>query len=428
MSLPFHPLANIFPLIEGHEFDELVASIKANGLRDPIAVHDGLVIDGRNRQRACEAAEVACVYHPLPADADPLQFVLDRNLKRRHLNESQRADVAAKLANLSHGGDRSEQAANLPLEPAERPAITQAEAAQMLNVSERLVRAAKAVHDHGTPELRQSISRGHIAVSAAAAAAKFEPETQRRIAAEAEAGKENVVRTVIKQKARAVREIELGAKQAALPQKKYGVILADPEWRFEPYSRETGMDRAPENHYPTSAWDQIAERPVASIAADDCVLFLWATVPLLPEAISVLIEWGFTYKSHCIWDKMIPGTGYWFRNQHEILLVGTRGKPPAPSYGTQLPSIVQAARGEHSAKPELILDWIDRTFPSLPKIELNRRGAAPPGWDAWGNETELTDGAPQMGAVVAPAPEESTGAGALSGDGYEIPALLRRTA
>src|SRR6202000_2117682 len=138
----------------------------------------------------------------------------------------------------------------------------------------------------------------------------------------------------------------------ALPNKRYGVILADPEWRFEPYSRETGMDRAADNHYPTSDTEAIAARDVEKIAAPDCVLFLWATAPMLPQALQVMQAWGFAYKSHCIWAKDLVGTGYWFRNQHELLLVGTRGDIPAPAMGTQAKSILQAAVGRHSEKPE----------------------------------------------------------------------------
>ena len=89
-------------------------------------------------------------------------------------------------------------------------------------------------------------------------------------------------RTLAKQKLRQERERALAKKIRALPNKRYGVILADPEWRFEPYSRVTGMDRAADNHYPTQTLDQIAALDVASIAADDCVLFLWATAPMLP--------------------------------------------------------------------------------------------------------------------------------------------------
>jgi N6-adenosine-specific RNA methylase IME4 len=186
---------------------------------------------------------------------------------------------------------------------------------------------------------------------------------------------------------RAERELELAAKQVGLPTKRYGVIVADPEWRFEPYSRETGMDRAADNHYPTSATEIIAQRDVASIAAEDCVLFLWATVPMLREALQVMDAWGFTYKSHAIWNKVHIGTGYWFRNQHELLLVGTKGDIPAPAMGEQFASVLTIARKEHSAKPEQFLELIEQYFPTLPKIELNRRGPPRPSWHAWGNET-----------------------------------------
>lgn len=184
---------------------------------------------------------------------------------------------------------------------------------------------------------------------------------------------------------RAERERDLAAKQAALPNKRYGVIYADPEWRFEVYSRETGMDRAADNHYPTSGTDEICARPVANIAADDCALFLWATVPMLPDALRVMSAWGFEYKSHCIWAKDRIGTGYWFRNQHEILLVGTKGSVPAPAMGTQIESLVDAPVGKHSEKPVKFYELIESYFPTLPKIELNAR-AARPGWDAWGYE------------------------------------------
>jgi N6-adenosine-specific RNA methylase IME4 len=185
---------------------------------------------------------------------------------------------------------------------------------------------------------------------------------------------------------RAKRERDLAEKQTALPTKKYGVIVADPEWRFEPWSRETGMDRAADNHYPTSCLDVIKARDVASIAAPDCVLFLWATAPMLPHALVVMAAWGFDYRSHFVWIKDKFGTGYWNRSQHELLLVGVRGKIPAPAMGTQWKSIFPGAVEQHSAKPEAAFLLIERYFPTLPKIELNRRGPPRAGWHAWGNE------------------------------------------
>ena len=100
---------------------------------------------------------------------------------------------------------------------------------------------------------------------------------------------------VEKKERRAKREAELGELQRALPTKRYGVILADPPWRFEPYSRATGMDCAANSHYPTSGLEEIKALDVASIAAPDCVLFLWATVPMLPQAHEAMAAWGFKY-------------------------------------------------------------------------------------------------------------------------------------
>lgn len=191
--------------------------------------------------------------------------------------------------------------------------------------------------------------------------------------------------TAEKKSRRAAREIELGAKQMALPEARFGVILADPEWKFETYSEETGMDRSADNHYPTSSLEAIKSRDVGSLAADDSICWLWATVPMLLEGIEVLKAWGFEYKSHLIWNKDRVGTGYWFRNKHELLLIGTRGRIPAPAMGEQFPSVIDAPVGEHSAKPEIFYEIIEAYFPTLPKIELNARTARP-GWVRWGYE------------------------------------------
>lgn len=190
-----------------------------------------------------------------------------------------------------------------------------------------------------------------------------------------------------KKQRRAERERALAIKQTALPDKKFGVILADPEWKFETYS-ENGMDRAADNHYPTSTTETIMAREVRNIAADDCILFLWATAPMIFHAGRVMEAWGFEYKSQIVWNKDRIGTGFWFRNKHEILLVGTRGKIPAPAPGSQWASVIDAPVGPHSAKPEVFIELIEAYFPNLPKIELNRRGPPRHGWDAWGYESE----------------------------------------
>jgi N6-adenosine-specific RNA methylase IME4 len=79
------------------------------------------------------------------------------------------------------------------------------------------------------------------------------------------------------------------------------------------------------------------------------------------------------------------GTGYWFRNKHELLLVGTRGDVPAPAPGTQFASVIEAAVGAHSAKPIAFAEMIEEMFPTLPALELFARSPRE-GWDVWWNE------------------------------------------
>lgn len=202
---------------------------------------------------------------------------------------------------------------------------------------------------------------------------------------------------------RAEREVELARKLQAMPDKRYGVIYADPEWRFEPRSRETGMDRAADNHYPTSELEEIKARDVAGIAADDCVLFLWATAPMLPQALEVMAAWGFEYITHMIWRKLYPGsqtgTGYWFRGVHELLLVGRRGDIPAPAMGEQWASVKPADVGDHSEKPDIFRQMIEQYYPNLPKIELNARRTAK-GWDLWGYEAPEDDATESAAPVL----------------------------
>jgi N6-adenosine-specific RNA methylase IME4 len=193
---------------------------------------------------------------------------------------------------------------------------------------------------------------------------------------------------------RTVRERELGAKLQALQIKKYGAVLEDFEWDQEVWSRETGMDRHAANHYAVSenahTPEEIVERTKdrAACAADDCAWFMWTTVPHLANAIDVMRLRGFKYVSSWAWDKINVGTGYWNRNRHEILLLGIKGKVPCPAPGQQWESLLSVPSTEHSAKPEQFLEMIEQYFPTLPKIELNRRGPPRPGWDAWGNEAE----------------------------------------
>ena len=162
--MKFHPLADLFPLMEGTEFDELAASIKAHGLRDAITLLDGTILDGRNRFRACEKAGVEARFEQFTGH-DPHAFVADKNLHRRNLNETQRALIAGKMANLTKGGDRRSDQFKTEISGLN---ISNKKAAELLNVSEDMVGFAKTVLKHGTAEEIKAIERGDAAVSTVA--------------------------------------------------------------------------------------------------------------------------------------------------------------------------------------------------------------------------------------------------------------------
>lgn len=177
-SLVSHPVADIFPMLPTDELKQLTDDIRVHGLLEPIQLLDGMILDGRNRYAACKLAGVRPAFIDFDGD-DALGFVISKNLHRRHLSESQRAVVAARLANMKRGGDRPSvtdtnfEDANLHL----RNEIRQSEAAEMLNVSPRSVASVKAI-ERDAPELIPQIEQGEITVHGAIVAIHEREEGQ----------------------------------------------------------------------------------------------------------------------------------------------------------------------------------------------------------------------------------------------------------
>ena len=139
-----HPLAEIFPLINEDSFVALKGDIAAHGLHEPIWLYEGQILDGRHRYRACRELGLDCPTQPYTGD-DPLGFMLSMNLQRRHLNESQRAMVAAKIATMRQGERTDmEPSANLPK-------VSQSKAADKMNISVRTLADAKKVQAEAQP-------------------------------------------------------------------------------------------------------------------------------------------------------------------------------------------------------------------------------------------------------------------------------------
>lgn len=113
LELPIHPAAAVFPMLPDDELDELAADIKANGLRQPIIVQAGVLIDGRNRREACKRAGVSPVIQELEGKADPVAFIISSNVNRRHMTKGQRAMAVAMIRpDAEHGGPRKRGASS----------------------------------------------------------------------------------------------------------------------------------------------------------------------------------------------------------------------------------------------------------------------------------------------------------------------------
>tara|TARA_Y100000401_G_scaffold2075_1_gene1505 strand:- start:58 stop:687 length:630 start_codon:yes stop_codon:yes gene_type:complete len=174
------------------------------------------------------------------------------------------------------------------------------------------------------------------------------------------------------------------------PDKKYNIIYADPAWSYE--DKAKAGNRGASCKYETLSIEDIANLPVKNIASNDCVLFLWVTMPKLNEIWDVIDSWGFQYKTCAFtWikkNKLQPtffmGMGSWTRSNAELCLLATKGKPKRQNAGIN--SIIYKPNAEHSQKPKCVRDQIVKLCGDIPRIELFAREEIE-GWDCWGNQT-----------------------------------------
>lgn len=172
-----------------------------------------------------------------------------------------------------------------------------------------------------------------------------------------------------------------------LPKGEYSVISADPPWQYS-----LSQNGAAEDQYPTMPTQEICKMGSELPAAKDSVLFLWATIPKLKDALEVINTWDYEYKTAIVWEKekdgqiQNNGIGYWVNSSAELLLIGVKGKPGLPE--TRFPGVIRAPRRRHSQKPEIIYELIEKAYPKRSYLELFARHPTPrPGWTYWGNET-----------------------------------------
>jgi N6-adenosine-specific RNA methylase IME4 len=188
-----------------------------------------------------------------------------------------------------------------------------------------------------------------------------------------------------------------------LPPDQYDIIYADPPWH---YNGKMQFDKSGKGvdeidlsksifisssafKYPTMPTRELMAIPVASVAKDDCLLFMWTTNPHLAQAIELGAAWGFDYKTVAfVWDKMVHNPGQYTLSNCELCLVFKRGRIPRPRGARNVQQLIRSPRRGHSRKPDEVRDAIKSMFPTQSRIELFARERSE-GWDCWGLDLAL---------------------------------------
>jgi N6-adenosine-specific RNA methylase IME4 len=364
-ALREHRAAGVVPEMREAEYALFLADVRERGVLEPLTVTtEGIVLDGRHRLRAARELRLERLpVRVIAAVGDEVEFMVRAAASRRQLSESRRAVMAVEFASYQADRERGieRQRANLRNARVEgaglppRGGKARDRAAALVGVSGRLIQDAQTLQRTNS-DLFAQVKDGELSVH------KATRELKRR------------------------RRYATIQQPPPLPAGAFDLIYADPPWQLG----NPDSPFAPEQHYPTLPLEEIKQLPVP--AAENAVLFLWVPASLIPEALEVISAWGFDYRTELCWDKQSVGPGQWLRNQHEPLLLATRGKYPPPQAHQRVSSVLQAPRRGHSRKPHEMYERIEQMYPNAQRrLELYARGRPRPSWTTWGNQTQPAD-------------------------------------
>lgn len=341
--------ANLVPSLSKDEYSQLKSSIRTNGLYLPIIINDeNTVLDGHNRFKICKELEIQPKFKVKKFENILLErkFVIVCNLHRRQLNDFQKSELGIPLLKIET--ELAKQRVNqhsLPSNEGKHKGEATELTSKQIGVSRGTFERAKKIIESAPEELKEKVRTGQTSINYA-------------------------YKTINRQ--------EKKKNAQPIPQGQFDVILADPPWKYDINTRGS-----PDDHYDVMDDDAISDLKIPT--SKNCVLFMWGTAPKLPEALQVIEDWGFTYKTNMVWIKDKIGTGYYFRGKHELLFVAVKGNPLIPEEKDRPESVLIAPRTAHSKKPEEIYGIIERMYPDAKYLELFARNTRK-NWKSWGNE------------------------------------------
>lgn len=382
----FHPAADLFPMMTTDRFGELKDDIATQGLHESIVLCDGKILDGRNRYKAC--IEVGVEPRFRTYEGDPYAFVWSTNGARRDIENERKAVIKVLCEQHSEAWQKKQAEIAAAANAARSEKAKQQPRVQEPDGKTKFGAQVRDQFDHA-PEA-QPVRPGRAAKAKAAGVSPGAIGRAERLVREQPELAEQVARGEVKpfEAMRKLKRADVLRKTKALPKGKYRVIYSDPPWQYQDTKAfEEYEQTAADSHYPTMSTQELCALGVGELAAEDSVLFCWATFPLLPEALRVISAWGFTYKTAFVWAKGRPNMGNYHRADAELLLLATKGSGVPDEGFVRMSQVQQVTReGRHSSKPEHFRELIDQMYKHGPRIELFRRGDAPEGWEVWGNE------------------------------------------
>jgi len=349
---------------------------------------DDILLDGHNRLEICERLDIPYKTKKIQLDGyEAAADWIDKNqLGRRNLTPDQASLLRGRRYNRAkkaHGGDRKSKDQNdlLIESTAVRLAKQHGVSAPTIKRDGQFASAVEKAK-RLDPDIERKVTAGTAPAKAAVVAAARLLETEPEKAREVLERRKSIVEIKREIKEEARREERKQMKPVEEVPGKYGVLLADPPWQYDFSLTDS---RGIENQYDTLSVEDICALKVGEVSESNAVLFLWATSPKLPEALRVMAAWGFAYKTSMVWVKDKIGMGYYARQKHEFVLIGTRGNPEIPLPEDRPESVIVAPRGKHSEKPECVYGLIEKMYPTVARLELFARKRRER-WASWGDQ------------------------------------------
>ena len=373
-------ISSLVPQPTSEDYDSLVNSIRTNGQLEPVIVWKepitgkNYIIDGHTRYKILQELKIEpkVNYIELSSWDEAKKHSIQINRDRRHLTPLQKVELALKEIDVEKtlaekrqketvpkSGQKGFQKLSLPIGSCTGRTVEIV--SKITGLSPRTVSRLELVLKKGSEDLRKKVAEG-----------KKSPAAAEKI----------------------IRRDEIRTNPMSLPDGKFRIVYCD-----VPYRYERDVEGSPD--YPTLPTEEIIAlrdkngKPLTETFASDAVLFFWAPLPKLQDALQILNAWGFAYKTGIVWSKekdgkSQEGVGYYIKATCELLLIATKGKIGIPNPEDRPLGIIKAERTVHSRKPDIVRRIIMSMYPNEKYLELFARKPVN-GWNCWGNQIEFPE-------------------------------------